>query len=451
METGEGLEMIHNNHSKQSEAHILSCIILENSLYLDAIEAGISDSSFWTPATRVVWETIHELSSKGEGIDEVILYDNLSKKTNTDGNNVLDLIGGAATLGEICNAAEHTFRFDYHVSKIIDHESERRLAKACSEALGVSQETEIHVGERICRVESILSGISDKGIEKSFKTASGSISGVVEHLHKVNNRQIEPGLSTGLVDFDNLIGTMRRQNIIIVAARPGVGKTSFGLCIAENVAKKGKRPLFFSFEMGAEQLLSRMACAMASLSYKRISGGLATRVEMDRLDHARELIERFDMPILDDPRMDILRMQSKARALHRKKPCDLIIVDYLQKIPAQGQFRSREQEVAGISWALTTLAKEMNIPIVVLAQCNRDAEKEKRYPRSSDLRESGAIEQDAHVVNFLSKVDKDGNELPSGEIHVVCTKNRDWSAGVIPITFNENYARFENYVRPPGY
>lgn len=436
-----------NSHNRDSEAYVLSCIIQDNSLYLDAMDYGLSEFSFWIPAHRLIWEVLSELLIGGKGADEIIIFDRMRVKRIDDGASYIDLAGGPQGLGSVCEAAQHTAHFTYHLEKVISHQSERKLSKSCSEALAVSQEEVLPVEERISKVEAILSEISGEGIEKSFKNASETIGPVVEHLKKLNRKEVEPGLSTGYIDIDRLIGCMRRQNIIVMAARPGMGKTAIGLNIAQNVCEDGGRVLFFSFEMGADQLLSRMACSMAKVPYKVIADGLASDQQMSDLLDCRDRIQKFDMPILDNQRMDCLKMQSRARALHRKDPCDLIVVDYLQKIPMSGRFRSREEEVSIISGNLTALAKELNIPILVLAQLNRDSEKEKRYPRAADLRESGAIEQDAHVITMLSKVNSKGEDLPSGEVHVVCVKNRDWSTGMTPMTFVQNLARFENYVR----
>jgi replicative DNA helicase len=257
-------------------------------------------------------------------------------------------------------------------------------------------------------------------------------------------------LETGLIDFDRVVGFMRPQNMVVVGARPGTGKTALAITIAANICRRGGRVLIFSLEMSAEQLLQRMACAAAGVAYSVFRDRMATRHQESKIEQAAKEIQGWELYIEDDSRTTGATIQSHSRSMHRKKPLDLVIVDYIQKVRPSERFNSKKEIVADASWRIVTTAKKLDIPILALAQLNRECEKDKRWPRMSDLGDAADIEHDAHVVGFLTKQTSKGEDLPDGEVHFLTGKNREWPLGDCPLTFIGNLTKFENYVRDTG-
>lgn len=439
--------MIYTKHNIDIENSVLAHCLYHNDRIEDCVNLGISENSFFSENNKVVWSTIIELSKIGLAVDEVILMERLETKFNDKGNPLINNLGSVLVTitKNICSQAV----FEAHSKKLLELELERNFSYTCSEIYTLAQDGEEPVEARVSEAEGKIMSLSEKSVQGGVVRASEITNAVVTRIDKINRREQEHGLSTGFQSVDDQTGRLRPCNMITLAARPGLGKTSFAMNIADNVCAAGGNVLVFSLEMSKDQLMQRMVFSRSKVKSNLMADGLISPFQMGLIHQARRDIDAMGLFICDDPNVNILRIKSFARSVNRKHPLDLIIIDYVQLIKPLGGGRNREREVAEISSGVVGLAKETGVPILSLAQISRESEKEKRWPRKSDLRESGALEQDSHIVMFLSDVGQNGAELPwtpaGQEIDLIVAKNRDWQVGSCKLLFNGGYTRFSNF------
>lgn len=441
-------------HSRESESYVLAALLDNNDRIEEAVSAGVTDASFYTPAHKHIWSAISAIHANGQAADDVTVYDYLSDHKNCDGDYLLDLCGGPAGVAKATDRSGSGvyFAFDTHLKKVLDLELERRLVATCSELAAVSQDKGVPIEERVSNAEGKILAISEQSAGVTVQIARDHTEPVLDRIIKINAGECDYGLSTGYHDLDRVMGKMRKANMIFLAARPGCGKTSLSLNIADNVCSAGGKVLMFSLEMLRDQVLQRMIFARAAVRSDLMADGMLNEMHMGKLRQAKDAIDKMDFFILDDPSVDILRIKSYSRAMHKRRGLDLIIIDYLQIIKSYGHRGNREREVAEISNGILNLAKETGVPILVIGQLNRESEKDKRWPRKSDIRESGACEADSHVIVFLSRVDQKGEPLPfrpgvGQELDLIVAKNRDWREGDTKMNFNGAHTRFYTYDR----
>jgi replicative DNA helicase len=312
------------------------------------------------------------------------------------------------------------------------------------------------VPELLNKVESEFFKIQQDTITDSAEPVSKSVDKAAGMIAQMLSRKGEvSGVPSGFADLDKLTFGFHPAEMIVVAARPSMGKTSIALNVAEHAVlpapREQRKPtpvLVFSLEMAAEQLAMRLLCSHARADMQQLKNGFCDRKQ--ELNDSAKLLKQAPLWIDASASLTILEMRAKARRLHSKHQLGLVIIDYIQLIGAGGNYNSREQEVAEVSRGIKAMAKELNVPVMVLCQLNRDSEKEKRLPRLSDLRESGSIEQDADVVLLLSRSRDAKDEQEAADQHAVkreliIAKNRNGPISDIPLTFNKRLTRFENY------
>ena len=441
------------SHSPKSEAYILSCCVQENDKIDQCLERGISDEFFYTPKFRMAWQAMRKIYGKGDAVDELTLFEAMSDMENVDGKRFLDLCGGPQFVAEVSQYAQVSSSFKTHLDKVCELARGRMLVKVCGQALEMAQDDKKELSDRIANVESSILSISAESVRDGVVDIADDVDHVRERIRKINAGEMAPGISTGYPDIDRVIGSMRKAEMITIAARPGLGKTSLGMNILENVCSSGGSGMVFSLEMTRDQLVQRMLFSRSGVRSDMMNDGVITPQRMADIDRCAEDIKNFNMKVCDDSTLTAQRIQSYARAIHAKNPVDIIVIDYAQIIKFDGRAKSREQEIASISGTIVQLAKELNVPIVLLAQINRESERHKRWPNMSDLRESGAIEQDSHIVLFISKIDKNGEELPwshaGQEVDIVVAKNRNGRTGSCKLTFLGPTTRFVNHAPAP--
>ena len=297
--------------------------------------------------------------------------------------------------------------------------------------------------------------IAENKTRKSFHAISELIEHNIDKLEeRQGNKTLITGVPTGFTDLDHLTSGLQASDLIILAARPSMGKTAFALNIARNAAIEANIPVaIFSLEMSKEQLSMRMLCAEARVDSHRLRGGFLSNEDWHNLTHAASVLSEAPIYIDDSPDISALDIRAKARRLKMEKSLGLVIIDYLQLMKARSQSERRDLEISDISRALKSLAKELSLPVVALSQLNRKLEERNdKRPKLSDLRESGALEQDADLVTFIYRdevYNRDENNPNRGKAEILVSKHRNGPTGDIPLAFIHAYTRFENLARDP--
>ncbi|RME70479.1 MAG: replicative DNA helicase [Verrucomicrobia bacterium] len=437
-------------HSLDAEAGLLACCILDG---VDSIsrclEQKIVPEAFYSPAHRAIYEALLSLNERKAAIDTILLCEEL-KSAGT-----LESIGGPAFVIELSNRIATTAHLGHFIEIVREKYLLRRLIKTATSAVercfNFSQEG---LEDFIQEIEQEIFKISEDRYSDSARPIADSVSGAVNIIHKLLERGGElSGLSTGFKDLDTMTFGLHPQEMIVLAARPSMGKTSLAMNIAEAVVlpkkpgQKGKPVLVFSLEMSAEQLAMRMLTCRARVAAGRLRGGFATREEQERLAQAAVELKTAPLWIDDSGQLNIHELRAKARRLHSRHKLALIVIDYLQLIAGTDPRVPREQQIAEISRGIKILAKELHVPVIVLSQLNRESEKEKRQPRLSDLRESGSIEQDADLVLLLArpKDAKDDFSVATDHADLIIAKQRNGPVGEVRLTFLREITRFENF------
>lgn len=439
-------------HSIECEQALLACCIFEGGQesITACIQAKIQASSFYKPAHQTIFQIFIELYQEGIPIDEIILCDKLKVK------NQLELMGGYAYVSEITNRIDTPAHLPHYLQRVRDLALVRRLIRASTNTIEQAYAEQENVEVFLENVEQEIFKISEDRISDTAKALKDSIDGAVGLVHKmIQNKGALTGITTGFADLDKMTSGLHPQEMIVVAARPSMGKTSIALNIAEAAIMASDRnkvavpTLLFSLEMSAEQLAMRLLCSYGRVDLQKLRDGFLEKQAESDLARAAKTLRNAPLWIDDSGYITILEMRAKARRLHAQKALGLIVIDYLQLISVTDPRMPREQQIAEISRGIKSMAKELNVPVIVAAQLNRESEKEKRQPRLSDLRESGAIEQDADLVLLISRK-KDFDEEEERVLNVVqrdliVAKQRNGPVGLIHLAYNKCLTRFENY------
>jgi replicative DNA helicase len=399
--------------------------------------------AFYGSANRVVYEKLCELYNKGMATDLALLSEELKS------DNELESIGGYAFLVQISGRVPTTAQASYFIEKVRELHLLRELIKISA---GSIESCYQYNGDMPALLDKVEAGVfalaQQRSLDKTLK-AGDHVEALSNKINDMAARKGQPvGIPSGFYDLDKMTFGFQPEQIIILGARPAMGKSALALNIAENVVmpKKGVATpvLFFSLEMSTGQLMFRLACSRSRVDANQLKGGLVQRgsAEMQRVQNALGDIKKAPLFIDDTSSPTIMEIRAKARRMVQRERIGFIIVDYLQLMCPTDRKAVREQQVAEMSRGLKTLARELKIPILVLSQINRSAEKEDRPPRLSDLRESGSLEQDADIILFLSGV-KDSQDI----IKLTVAKQREGPTGDIDLAFLRNITRFENFTR----
>ncbi len=436
-------------HSLEAERALLGSILLDNGALNVALEV-LGKDDFFSEAHRLTFEKMLALSEKSRTIDLVTLSEELSK----DG--LIEKAGGAAYLAALTDGVPVGSSASVtEYSRIVKEKSiVRRLINAsnnvisrCLEAtddsetlIDLAQQQVFEIAEQ--KVQSGFLGVRD-----IVKSSFGTIDVLFDRGQRVT------GVETGFVDLDNLTSGLQPGELIIIAARPSLGKTALALNVAAHAATQGKTVGFISLEMSKESLLIRLLCSEARIDSHKLRTGFSSREDWNKMTRVLGRLAEAPLFIEDTPALSIMQIRAKARRLKAEKGLDLLVVDYLQLVTGHGRFENRTQEVSFISRGLKSIAKELRAPVVALSQLSRAPEERPGHrPQLSDLRESGSIEQDADVVMFIFREDvyrrggeAAGGDEPAGRTQLIIGKQRNGPTGIVPLVFQERYTRFENY------
>jgi len=440
-------------HAIEAEQGVLGCILLDPPHCLgECVEKCKKGSEvFYDLRHQVIYDTLIDMLNEGEAIDVITLQQRLKNKKQ------LDVVGGIAYLASLADAVPSPANLKFYLNIVLDKHILRKIIRVSSEVVSDSFEFEGEVDRLLDEVETKILRLSEERVE-------GNTSAIKELVHKAINT-IEDyykregnltGVGTGFADFDKMTSGFHEGEMIVIAARPSMGKTSLAMNIAEHVALEQGLPVgVFSLEMSSESLVLRMLCSRARVNLRSIREGFLAERDFPKLTNAASKMGKAPLVIDDSAGLSILQLRAKARRMHSQHGVRLFIIDYLQLLNSTSRRSAdnRQQEIADISSGIKALAKELKVPVIVLAQLNREIEKDKsRKPRLSDLRESGSIEQDADLVGLLYKPasgdDDDGgepeNDADGIRVNLLIAKQRNGPTGDVELVFLKGFTRYES-------
>ena len=436
-------------HSLEAEEYLLSCCLLDGADVVSrCLEARIRPESFYDSKHGIVYERIVELYNRQAPIEISVVAEEL--KTSRQ----LDQIGGYAFLTQISGRIPTTAQATYFIAKVREQALLREIIRSATGAVEDCHAFSGGIDEFVDQIETKIFNVTQNRVSESAKQMREPTRDAMAVITKMMMKKGElTGVSSGFKDLDALMWGFQRTEMIILAARPSMGKTSLALNFAEAVALPKKGPpagvLIFSLEMGAAQLALRMLCSRARVNMKLLRDGLLSKNgdEQNRLVQAADEFSKAPIFIDDSSAISIMQLRAKARRIHSRSPLGFIVVDYLQLLSPTDPRVPREQQVAEASRGLKALAKELDVPVLVLSQLNRSSEKDNRAPKLSDLRESGSIEQDADVVLMLARP-RDADEkfqVAADSAELIVAKQRNGPVGDLKLTFLRDITRFENF------
>ncbi|MCS7164214.1 MAG: replicative DNA helicase [Thermodesulfovibrio sp.] len=430
--------------SLEAEQAVLGAIILEGESITKAIEI-LSPEDFYSERHRRIYQAMLELFDKNEPIDIITLTEHLRDKGE------LEEAGGVGYLSSLATVVPTAANIRYHAKLVREKALLRALIRACTEVITKVYEEPEDAEEMIDYAERLIFEISEKRTNTSFYQMKDVIKQTFKIIENMYERKsVITGISSGFKDLDELTAGFQPGDLIIIGGRPGMGKTAFSLNIAQHVGiELGEPVAFFSLEMSKEQVAMRLLSSLAMVNFSALRKGFISKKEWERITDAAVKLSEAPIYIDDSSQMSVLEIRAKARRLKMEKGrLGLIIIDYLQLMRSRGNYEIREQEIAEISRSLKAMAKELKVPVIALSQLNRSVEKTSdRRPTLANLRESGAIEQDADVIIFLyrDEVYNKKNPANKGKAEVIVAKQRNGPTDVVYLTFLNDYTRFLDY------
>ncbi|ANK60595.1 MULTISPECIES: replicative DNA helicase [Loigolactobacillus] len=453
----------------EAEQAVLGAVFLNPEALVEAMEF-VEPADFYRRAHQLIFQAMVDLNDASEAIDVVTLKDRLASQ------NQLEDIGGMSYLGDLAVAVPTAANVAYYAKIVQEKAILRRLIKAATTIVTSSYSQEEGVSTILDEAEQGILNVSEQRNSSGFKPISDVLNSAIEQIDQLyqNNDDIT-GLPTGYRDLDKMTAGLQEDELVIIAARPAVGKTAFALNIAQNVGTKtDKTVAIFSLEMSAESLVNRMLCAEGSIDASHLRTGQLSEEEWQNLIIAMGSLSKASIYIDDTPGNKMSEIRAKCRRLAKEKGnLGLIVIDYLQLIEGSNH-ESRQQEVSGISRQLKKLAKELHVPVIALSQLSRSVEqRQDKRPVLSDIRESGSIEQDADIVAFLyrddyyrDEPDEDSNDDSQfaqssaaggtreedqevGEVEVIIEKNRSGARGTVKLLFVKQYNKFSSIAYVP--
>ena len=427
----------------EAEESIISAVLIDNDALLDVIEV-LGPEDFYRTAHQKIYAAISDLFDKAEPVDLVTLANKLKEKGE------LETVGGASYLARLVDTVPLAVNARHYAKIVHDKASLRRLIEKANAIIKRCFEERGEAEDVIDFAESSVFEISEEKARQSFYPLSKIILGNIETLEeKQGNRSLVTGVATGFTQLDNMTSGLQNADLIILAARPSMGKTALALNIARNAAVDAGVPVaVFSLEMSKEQLSLRMLCSEARIDSSRLRGGFFSMEDWHRLTDAAGILSECPIYIDDSPSLSAMEIRAKARRLKMDKNIGLIIIDYLQLMQGRSSAERRDLEISEISRGLKALAKELDLPVMALSQLNRMLEQRTdKRPRLSDLRESGALEQDADVVAFIYRdevYNKEEDNPNRGTAEILLSKQRNGPTGDIYLSFLNSFTRFEN-------
>ncbi len=428
-----------------AERAVLGAVLLNPDSLGRAQEGGLKEDDFHREPHRLIYRSYVELLRAGEPIDLVSVHARLQSGMH------LEAVGGYSYLTGLAGSTPSVAHLLHYVKVVRECALMRSLLSVTTEIQEMVYDGEIDAQQTLESAEEAIFHLGKFRTSRSLTALGGVVAGVLDDLKlRYENPTDVTGVTTGFRDLDKMLAGLQRTDLLIVAARPSMGKTAFALNLCANAAMKGgAKTAFFSLEMGNEQLASRMLASEARVGGGRVRTGRLREDDWPAIYQAGANLHAAPIHLDDTPGITLQELRGKCRRLQAERGLDLVIVDYLQLMRGTGKEQSREQEISGISRGLKGLAKELNIPVIALSQLNRGVEsRADKRPMMSDLRESGAIEQDADVIMFLYRDEVYNPETDDKGIgEVLIRKQRNGSTGEVRLAWRSDFTRFENLAR----
>jgi replicative DNA helicase len=430
------------------EMAVLGAMLLDKEAIAKAIEV-LAEGDFYKPAHQYIYSAILQLFERNEPVDLITLTEELRRRGH------LERVGGEYYVTELTTRVSTAANVDYHAHIVLEKSLMRRLIRSSSDVIARAYGGSDDPLDLLDEAEQKIFQISEDRMKKTFVSISDAVHTTMEMLESIHGKHSGiTGVASGFTELDNYTGGFQKSDLIVVAGRPSQGKTALVLSIARNASVLHGVPVgFFSLEMSIQQLVLRLICAEARVDAHSVRTGRLPEDEWRKLSTSVGRLYKAKIFIDDTPALGILELRAKARRLKAEHNIGLVIVDYLQLMQGPKNAQSREQEISTISRSLKALAKELQVPVVALSQLNRAVEtRSDKRPVLADLRESGAIEQDADVVLFVHRPEVYGIETIEGEstqgmAEIIIGKQRNGPTGTAKMAFVKQYARFENLVR----
>lgn len=427
--------------SQEAEEATIGAILTNPAAYF-GVAAFLRIDDFFVLRHRYIWEAMGRLSERSEPLDYLTVMQELKDMGR------LQEIGGPAYLTQLINNTPTSVHAEVYGRLIERAATRRRLMNASDQIKALALNEEITIEQVIKEAEARLFEVTERQLVRELMPIREAIGNYFDHIeHMMQNQDMTLGLPTGFKDLDKLLGGLQKSDLLIFAGRPGMGKTSFMLSAALNMARLGARIAIFSMEMGVEQIVQRLISMESSINMQNLRTGQISQKEWRRFVEVAGKLGNFNIYIDDSAAMNPLQLRTKCLRMQREHGIDLVIIDYMQLMNAGGVYENnRVQEISFISRNLKEMARELNVPVLSAAQLSRAVEqRQDKRPQLSDLRESGSIEQDADVVMFLyrDEVYNEATEFPN-QADIIVAKHRNGPTGTISLYFEKTFTKFMN-------
>jgi replicative DNA helicase len=436
-------------HSIESEQSVLGAVLIDNEALFPVLEVLIAED-FYQKNHQVIFQAMVDLSEARKPIDAVTLCEHLKSQAN------LPVAGGVEYISQLVEVVPTSANAQYYARVVKEMSIRRNLIHEASSIVEDAFTGEGEVDALLDAIEQRIFKVSETRASKGFLKAGDLVNDSIKEIERLyTNKEQITGVPSGFVDLDSLTSGFQRSDLVIIAGRPSMGKTSLAMSVVKHVGMDAGLPVaVFSLEMSKEQIVMRLLCSEGKVSNSKVRSGKLGESDFPKLVDAASRIAQSDIYIDDTPAISVLEMRAKARRLHREKPLSMIVVDYLQLMrSASKRSERREQEISEISGGLKALAKELNVPVIALSQLNRGVEaRQDKRPVMSDLRESGAIEQDADIIGFVYRDEVYVPETPDkGVAELIIGKHRNGQVGTVRLAFLPEFTLFENLAEELSY
>lgn len=430
-------------HSVEAEESVLGAVLLDSDAANVALER-LQPDDFYRPAHQAIFDAVFGLFNKNEPVDAVTVAEGLRR------SEMLERVGGLGYLTQLIDAVPATSNIEHYAAIVEEHALRRRLMRVGGDIGKLATEVDQPIADVVDKAEQSVYAVSEKRVGEGLALIDPLLGPAIERAEELHRHGAEvTGLPTGLRDLDRKLAGLHAGNLVIVAARPGMGKSTLAIGIAQHIAVQGDPVAIFTLEMGREEIVSRMLCSQGRIDSQRLRTGRLTEGDFSKLSNAANVLYKKPIYVDDSAGLTVTEIRAKCRRLKRRSGLSLVVVDYLQLMHGTAG-ENRQQEIAIISRSLKSLARELEVPVIGVSQLNRSLEqREDKRPRLGDLRESGAIEQDADIVLFIYRHEYYHPEAieTKGVAEVAIAKHRQGSVGRVDLTFLPEFTLFSDMGR----
>ncbi|MHB8513089.1 MAG: replicative DNA helicase [Actinomycetota bacterium] len=433
-------------HSLEAEQSVLGSMMLSKNVISEVLETSLRPDDFYRAAHSQIAQAIYDLFSAGEAADAITVVEELRRK------GTIDSAGGAAYIHTLIAGVPIAANAVFYAHIVVEHSTLRKLIDAATRIAQVCYDIPPDIDDTINRAGEMIYNVAARRIHSDFIPIRELLSASMEKLEMLASRDADvTGAPTGFRDLDELLSGLQKQNLIVVAARPGMGKTAFAVNVAHNVAAKTSTPVvIFSLEMSQVELVSRLIASEARVESTKLRNGHLSEADWTRVSNAVGKLDTIPLYIDDTASMSMMEIRAKCQRLKRQQDLGLVVIDYIQLMQSTKRTENRVQEVSEITRGLKILAKELDVPVLAVSQLSRQPEQGggDRRPQLSHLRDSGSIEQDSDVVMFVFREDyynKDSDK--KGEAEIIVAKHRNGPVDTVRLAFQDHYTRFVDLAR----